>query len=125
MSADLNSEPNYQELVEALIQKTISEKVKWNLTADETTFVSSVKGQLSFEIQAVPEIQFPLFSVQTRNTERDDKYLLKVRDASGKVMFKISSSKYPQLSNLFGLAFRVANNIDEKVESTVRILSLL
>ncbi|OHB68748.1 MAG: hypothetical protein A2V70_01795 [Planctomycetes bacterium RBG_13_63_9] len=107
MAVDLDKEPDYNVLLQALIDKTKAGKLRWEETADEDTFVAAVKGQRTFEVSGKDAPQF----------------VVAVRDEEGKVFFQTPASSMAR--ELFLLARRVALHVDEKIDSTMVLLENL
>ena len=130
MPTDLKNAPNYDGLISTLHKLSLEGKLKWQLTAAEGVYLVSVKGQQSFRISIT----------ETHVT-------LDVMTAEGKMLYKVNRPKvstkstsallpgnpfFPpntdtpeqtDLYRLFLLAKRIAEGIDEKVESTLNILN--
>lgn len=127
MTTDLNATPDYDALVQALVQKTKAGRLVWEETADENAFLASVKGERTFEIS------LKLFSRDPRLAVFEgalgdksgpiSRAVLVVRDGNGKVLLETPPSSLT--SDLHGLARRIARHVDENIDSTLQLLEQL
>ena len=113
MSVDFDKGPQYDAVVEALLEKTREGKLTWQETADPDTFLAAVKGKQTFEIR--------------QDSEEPVLIDLVVRDGGGNVSFNVSFDTRHSLDSpaedLFALAKRLATRVDEKIDATRRLLS--
>jgi len=116
MATDLDREPNYDLVVEALAEKTAQGKLQWQETAEEGKFISAVKGERVFELMPDPN-RIVVGSIASGKSGR-----LIVRDRDGKVLFVVSSRA---TDDLYRLVWRIVSRLDEKLEATYEILSHL
>ena len=141
MTTDLSKEPNYNAILATLLEKTKMGKVIWAATSDPSTFVAAVKGSQTYRLRRESEVQPPermdnpyalgalALPNQPRWTpERRIEYVeLTVLDENGKTLFSIrqpaQNSSYA--GELFTLAQRLANRVDEKVDQTLELLNAL
>ena len=87
MGTNLDKEPDYGAIFQALLQKTREGKLAWQETADAHTFVAAVRGERTFEISLV----FDDFRDIVQAVH------LVVRDSEGKLFFDISMPYRAQL----------------------------
>ncbi len=125
MTADFNATPDYDGLLQALLEKTKAGRLVWQETADEKAFLASVKGQRTFEIILKP---FPEDSLAAELMGHEkgvliDQAVLVVRDANGKVLLETPPSRLT--SDLHDLARRIATHVDESIDSTLQLLERL
>ncbi len=119
MSVDLQKKPDYDKIIDALVEKTKQGKLRWQDTAEESTYLAAVKGQRTFEISCDSDASPP----QIR---------LVIRDVDGKAFLDIGSPYHSptglatsKLKELYELAGRIALNLDEKADETVQLLDQL
>jgi hypothetical protein len=109
-------------LVATLVEKTKAGKIKWEPTANDKTFISSVGGETTFKLklESFEELDF---SGYPQNLERP---VLSLLDAKGHEIWQVSSSKIPGgLWSLYKIAKQVANRVDEKVATLMETLEKL
>lgn len=70
---------DYKDLLDVLVKQTEAGKIDWEETADEHTFLASVRGELTFEI-----------------TRDDAGYELAVRSGDGTLLVSIESFPNPE-----------------------------
>jgi hypothetical protein len=120
MSINLEKQPGYEQIINALVKKTKEGKLRWQETAQERTFLAAVKGQRTFEIS----------QDWVDTTER---IRLVIRDVDGRPfveqVFNITGPRLDAIANevrnLYECAKRIALDVDEKVDDTVQLLSQL
>lgn len=97
-------------LVSTVLDKTKAGKLKWEETAGASTFIASVGGNATLEIQ------------RSRDWNAPD--TLSLLDENGKLLWAITD---PQtlIVELFELARRIALKVDEKVEAFLETLQKL
>jgi hypothetical protein len=117
MSIDLQKEPDYEKIIDALIDKTKEGKLQWQETADERTFLAAVRGERTFQISQDWE-------------DALERFQLVIRDADGRAfvdkLFYIArpvSAAANKARNLYELVRRISLNLDEKVDETVQLLN--
>jgi len=125
MTTDLNATPDYDGLVQALVEKTKAGRLVWEETADENAFLASVKGKRTFEIRLEPcppgSVEAVLAAAEKGVTVYEA--VLVVRDGNGKVLLETPPSSLT--SDLHGLARRIARHVDENIDSTLQLLEQL
>ncbi|MCH7989980.1 MAG: hypothetical protein IID46_12630 [Planctomycetes bacterium] len=94
MSANLTIQPDYDALVESLLEKTLAGKIQWDETAEENTFLAAVKGRQTFEIS------------RQENKYSGDQVTLVVRDAEGKEKIRTENGS-KSMSKLYSTAQRI------------------
>jgi hypothetical protein len=115
MAMNLEKEPDYNTLLQTLLQKTREGKLVWQETADASTFLAAVRGERTFEINLV---------VSDASDYVQGVRLL-VRDSEGKLLFDVSMPHRAPASSLYDLAKRIATRVDEKIDSTMELLGSL
>ena len=105
MHLDLDREPDYTGLLDALLAKTRAGKITWQETADEDTFLAAVHGRQTFEI-----------------SRHGDFAVLTVRDRDGKLLFRTSQTSLDAANELWRLARRIAMRVDEKIDSALELI---
>ena len=136
MAVDLEKGPDYQPLLEALIEKTKARKLMWHETADEDAFLAAVKGERTFELTlfAPPTTTPPPdLGISPSSKARGTFYIhepvlppvpiVRVRNGEGKLLFEIPSS--PETEELYDLARRITRNVDENIDATRQLLEQL
>ena len=136
MAVNLEKGPDYEPLLQALIEKTKARKLAWHETADEDTFLSAVKGERTFELTlfAPPTTTPPPdVIVPPSGATRGRFYvaepvlppvpIVRVRNGEGKLLFEIPSS--PETEELYDLARRITRNVDENIDATRQLLEQL
>lgn len=103
-------EPEFDALVKMLIIQTKNEKLRWEPTARENVFACAAKGQKTFVVTGDNH-------AQTAS--------LQVADQTGKVLFSFGDNQYRNVYDLFVIAQRQAQQIDEKVSDTLKFLESL
>ena len=133
MAVDLQRDPNYEVLIEALLEKTRAGRLVWHETADENTFLAALKGERTFEVTGRSEE----FRRETRESGLTDTVdmvsvhipigntdtVVRVRDEQGRVLFEIPPS--PATAELYTLVRRIVTRVDENIDSTMEILEQL
>jgi hypothetical protein len=110
-------------VIQRLIEKSREGKVKWEPTADKRAFVASIGGATTFRIR---KIDLP----------GDDQYgqpityeapELSMLDDKGRLLWEIDDSdiKGRELWQLFEVARRIGNRLDERFASTLAVLDEL
>ena len=121
VQADLDPAPLVQELVE----KSKSGKLKWEATADRRAFVVSVGGNTTFRIRLVEGTDYDEFG-QPQSVQIP---VLIMLDEKGNTLWEIRSgdvkAKGPGLSELFSMARRIGNKLDERIGSAISALRQL
>lgn len=130
---DLSKDPNYDSLVEALLEKTLARKLDWQVTAEDDCFLAAVKGKRSFEIKAKPILQ--LESILDRTTQdillpgsrmRELEIMLTVRDETGDKLFDFQQrGRDTAAFQLYEAARRIASRIDERIDESLELLNSL
>ena len=89
MSIDLSRDPNYDAILEALLEKTKAGKITWSATSEPSTFVAAVKGTQTYRLcRQTPEATPRKFG--TSGVERlIDAVVLTVLDENGKALYSI------------------------------------
>lgn len=113
----LNKTSKYDEVLEALIEKTKTGKLQWEETSDEDTFFAFVKGQQSFMISKN--------KMWTNSGDLRRFPILSVRDAEGKILFETSEETREKAGELLELARGVARREDERIEQTLELINRL
>jgi len=121
VQVDLDPAPLVQELVE----KSKSGKLKWEPTADRRAFVVSVGGNTTFRIRLVDTTDIGDFG-QPETVQVPVLFML---DEKGNTLWEIRSGdvkgKGPGLSELFSIARRIGNKLDERLGSAISALRQL
>ncbi len=140
MTTDLSRDPNYDAILEALLEKTKAGKITWSATSEPSTFVAAVKGVQTYRLRREFEIQPPermdnpniptaIFAQPRWTPERRIEYTeLTVLDENGKALFSIRQrvGVGPDYAGqLFAVAQRLVNHVDEKVDQTLQLLNAL
>jgi hypothetical protein len=119
LSKDLDATP----LVQELLAKTKAGKVPWQPTAASNSFVVSIAGQSTFkvmldEFEDADEYGRPV-TVSTP--------ALSLVDGKGKLLWRIQNTqvKGGGLWELYQLAQRVGNKLDEQIENAISALQKL
>ncbi len=129
MTTKTQSPLDFGPLVEALYRKTLEKKLSWRETAEDEVFLASVKGALTIEVRRAGSL-----------------CELIGRDSQGRVTFHVqqpSLRPYPAggsddlasimqdgvsvspLAQLHAAARRVALHIDEKLETSLKLIESL
>ncbi len=147
MTIDLSKHPDYSAVITTLLDKTKAGKITWAATSQPNTYVSAVKGIQTYRLSLLPPDQNspkPLRGLQFSGVvEVDDvdaeDVLLTVTGTSGKVLFTV---RQPSLirrtgfgidsgivrtpaGELFKLAQRIADRVDENVDAALQLLNAL
>jgi hypothetical protein len=143
MSIDFEKEPDYEKIIDALIEKTKQGKLRWHETADEHTFLAAVKGQRTFAISQVGAEEESGSTSITPWDDATERFQLVIRDVDGQAFvektFRVappgsigssgSESTYSETADkakdLYETVRRVVLNVDEKVDETVQLLDQL
>ncbi len=125
MAVDLEKSPDYDALVETLLQKTKAGKVDWQTTANERSFVSAVKGERTFEVvKSNPEAA--AFFVQAKGGVSPPPHLgcwVKVMGPDGELL--LQTPMLELADELYEVARRLALRVDENIDSTLQLLETL
>lgn len=121
VQADLDPTP----LVQELIEQSKSGKLKWAATADRLAFVVSVAGNTTFRLKLVEATDVGEFG----QPETVHIPVLVMLDEKGNTLWEIRSGdvkgKGPGLSELFSIARRIGNKLDERLGSAISALRQL
>jgi hypothetical protein len=130
MSNDLSPSLDYGPLIEALFTKTREGKIDWRETAEDESFLASIKGAMTYEVR------------------RDGNWCeLTAKDRRGRTIFRVSQPYLLRLSDqdvntedsdrrsaetavsalglLHSAARRIALRIDEQLKSSLELLEKL
>lgn len=127
MATDFRRGINYEPVISALLQKSGEGKIDWRETAEDETFLTSVKGEMTFEI-----------------SRRGDHCQLIAKNRRGKTLFRLEepislspnhwsladsdeadqTREWPTttLGKLHSIARRVAMRVDEQLSSSLRLI---
>ncbi len=146
MTIDLSKNPDYSAVITTLIDKTKAGKLSWTATSQPNTYVSAVKGIQTYRLSLLPPDQNSpkTLSGQQISTffEVDDvdaeDVLLTVTDSNGKVLFTVRQPSLVRRNagfdsgivrtlagELFKLAQRIADRVDENVDAALQLLNAL
>jgi hypothetical protein len=108
----LDSDPNYDTLVDKLNNRTIERKIIWELGDEPDEYIATLRGKATFTIRRIKE---------------NYKYLLTMRNETGEIVFRISHDNLEARSSeallrLYKLAERIAKQIDEEVDKAIHLL---
>lgn len=117
MSVDLSKEPDYDALIEKLIDLSLAGKLSWQETADENVFLAAVRGVQTFVISRGERKEKYIIAVGSHHMFR-----LTVQDQEGIRLFEHEADT-PDFRNLFDLARRVGSRLDDKLDSTLQLLN--
>lgn len=121
VQADLDPTP----LVQELIERSKSGKLKWEATADRRAFVVSVGGNTTFRVRLVEGTDYDEFG-QPQSVEIP---VLTMLDENGKTLWEIRpghvKGKGSGLSELFSIARRIGNKLDERMGNVISALRQL
>ncbi len=107
-------------LLERLLKKSREGKLKWEPTADRRAFVVSIGGDATFKIYLAEE-QGPN---EWGQPETYDVETLQMLDEKGKILWRISSPR-GYLSELYKVAQRIGNQLDQRLDNAINILEKL
>jgi hypothetical protein len=115
--------PDFAPLINQLIEKSRAGKLKWQPTANRKDFVVSVGGNTSFrlsEYEAEDEDQWGQPSII-------EFAKLTLLDEEGQPLWDVYQRDVPGglLRDLYNLARRIANNVDERVAGALSALEKL
>ena len=109
-------------LVTTLIEKSMAGKLKWEPTAREGEFIASVGGDTTLKISLTSGEGLDVYG----QPETYQVPVLWLVDAKGRSLWEIEQSQVKGgLWNLYKLAQRIANKLDEKVAALVEVLQKL
>lgn len=130
VATDFQRSANYGPVIYALLQKSRDGKIDWRETAEDEAFLASVKGEMTFEI-----------------SRRGDICELIAKDQRGRTLFRISETydvprsqwdrhddqladetgeePVSRLGELHTIARRVALRVDERLNSSLRLIESL
>jgi hypothetical protein len=97
-------------LVNVVLEKTKAGKLTWEETAGKNTFIASVGGDTTLEIE--------------QGREWDDPDTLRLLDEDGQLLWVIDAPQ-PLIGELLQLARRIALRVDEKVDALLDTLQKL
>jgi len=124
-TVDLKKSPDYDALVEAILEKTKAGKLDWQTTANERSYISAVKGERTFEVvKSNPEVA--AFLVEVKDGVRIPPRLgcwVKVMGPDGELL--VQTPMLELADELYEVARRLALRVDENIDSTVQLLETL
>lgn len=107
----------YDEVLDALIEKTKSGKLQWEETADENTFLAAVKGKQTFVISQK--------KIWTDDGDLRRFPILSVRDGEGKPLFETPRETCEKAGELLDLARATARQEAQRIDETLQLLNQL
>ena len=112
---ELDTDPNYDQLVDKLHARTVERKILWEFGDDQDEYVATLKGKVTFTLKRITE---------------NSRYLLTMRNETGEIVFRISHanlapSSSEALLRLYKLAERIAKQIDDEVDKAISLLDNL
>jgi hypothetical protein len=116
MSNDLNKDPEFDVLIEALAKKTREGKLRWEETAEENKYLAAVKGIQTFEIS------HRSYMTEWSQPDTVEETRLIVRGEDGRVLLD-HTTDYLVAYNLFKLAQRVAMRVDDRIDASLQLLN--
>jgi hypothetical protein len=110
-------------LVKRLIEKSKAGKLHWEPTADRQQFVTSIGGDTSFKIRQVTITDLDEWG----NPESVDIPILDMFDQKGNLLWQIQTRDIPtgSLRELFEIARRIGNRIDDRIAGAINALDNL
>ena len=110
-------------LVKRLIEKSKTGKLNWEPTADRQQFVTSVGGETSFKIRQVTVTDIDEWG----HPESVDVPILDMLDQKGHLLWQVQARDVPigELRQLFEIARRIGNRIDDRVAGAISALDNL
>jgi len=97
---------DYQ-LVNHLIQQTAERQIKWEPTATEMQFATTLKGKYVITVD------------KTFSRVSQPSYWMTMTDSSGREMLRLTHSDMGQVSTLYDQIERVALNVDAAIDEIV------
>lgn len=118
-----NNKLDPEPLVKRLIEKSKAGKLNWEPTADRRQFVTSVGGDITFRIRLVSYTDIN----EMGQPESVDIPRLDMLDEKGYILWQVHPSDVPQrvLRELFEIARRIGNQLDDRVEEAIHVLDNL
>ncbi|SRR5713101_783765 len=108
-------------LVERLLDKSRSGRLKWEPTADAKAFVASIGGEQTFRIRLVEAEEIDEYGRPvTIEVPRLD-----MLDNKGRLLWDIRMTKGGALSRLYEVARRIGNRLDERLATALQALERL
>jgi hypothetical protein len=117
MSSIPDKTAKYDEVLNALIEKTKAGKLRWDETADEDTFLAAVKGKQTFVISKK--------KIWTDTGDLRRFPILSVRDGEGRTLFETPKETCEKAGELLRLAGAVAKQEDQRIDETLQLLNQL
>ena len=104
-------------LVEKLLQKTADRKITWEATADEHTFITTIKGN-TFHIMR-SEDEWGQFHTAIEMVNEAGRTIWRLHDGG------LSIDSIEKLSNLYDSAQRIGDRVDESLSEALNSLDSL
>jgi len=110
-------------LVKRLIEKSKTGKLNWESTADRQQFITSVGGEISFRVGLVTITDINEWG----QPENVDAPRLDMLDQKGHLLWQVYSHEVPSgvLRELFIIARRIGNRLDDRVAGAISALDKL
>lgn len=110
-------------LLRRLIEKSKAGKLDWAPTADRQQFVVSVGGETSFRIRMVTVTDIGDYG----QTELVEVPRLDMLDQKGHLLWQVQGGDVPagELKELFQVARRIGNRLDDRVAGAISALDKL
>ena len=110
-------------LVKRLIEKSKSGKLDWEPTADRQQFVTSVGGGTSFKIRILTVTDIGDYG----QPETIEVPRLDMLDRKGNLLWQLQGRDVPtgKLRELFEIARRIGNRLDDRVAGAIEALDKL
>lgn len=118
----LEKELDPKPLVAALIDKTKAGKIKWEATAEESTFIATLGGDTTLRIYLITVEDFDGYGNPSSGLIPE----LRLLGDNGKLLWEISNHRVNgELWPLFQLAQRIGNKLDERMATLMETLQKL
>jgi hypothetical protein len=91
------------EFIQYLMRETEAGKIRWEPTAQTSEFASSLKGKYKIVLKRAGSSEY-----------------MSLRDANDQLLLSVGSEDYGPVSDLFGLARRVALDVDSAIDEILR-----
>ena len=137
----LDKELDPTPLVNAIIEKTKAGRLKWEATANPSTFIASVGGNTTLRIQleTTDEVRYEqvgpvsnppnriiIPETLDRRVREVQVPVLSLLDDKGRTLWEISNRDVMgNLDPLFRLARRMGNKLDERMEALMEVVQKL
>ena len=119
MAKVISDEPDYESIINSLYEKTRKGKIAWEKSGEPTRYRATVGDSLSFVV----------FLYITNPDEQEAAHILRMHGPDDEPIFAVSTTtpeleeaQYEKISEIYRLAGRIADNVDDQITQALKVL---